>query len=1173
MRNIKATVVAFFAVLLLAVGTAGVAQVTTGSILGTVRDASGAVVAGATVTITDTGKGTTSVKQTDAEGNYNVPFLIPGTYSIAVEMKGFKRSVSNNVVLDIDQKAQLDFSLETGGASETVEVTSAAPLIRLDSSELGEVVGKRQVQNLPLNGRNFAQLVYLVPGVTTGQAGENLSGSSSFNPRAASDFNALGSQANTNAWIVDGIVDNEYTFNTVMVQPSVESIAEFKVLTGSYSAAFGVGAGVVSVSTRSGANALHGEVFTYLRNSAVDARNYFARVGSSVQKPAYRRGQFGGAVGGAIIKDKLFYFADYYGQRSLKGIVNVNNVPTAAERLGDFSQYTNTSGALIPIYDPLSTATSVNAKGQTVYTRTQFMGCNGDQPNVICPNRLDPVGLNVASIYPLPTGSGSFNNYVSTADQIIDDNGGNARVDYHLSDKDSTFGRFSYEKFVQNAPNPLVGGQGTCCLPTPPTAAKQFDLGPYVAGIQLTTLIAQGLSLNETHIFSPTLFNELRAGYARTNPFTTQSDFGHNSSTSLGIQGLNISQYTTGLPNFTIGSSCGNEFTCLQGGTAFLPAHPVQTDIQVEDTLSWTKQEHQFKFGFRYVRVLASPFTNTTTRGGFTFNDNFTNSGTAATGGSGLAGILLGFPNSGSRNFLIKPYYITNVQYSGFVQDDWKITPRLTLNLGVRYDVFTPDVEKDNRLANFNENTLVFDFAGQNGVSRTAGIQTRYGDIGPRIGLAYDINGKGSTVIRTGFGISYFPDPFSASDELGQNPPYTISQTFSSPATFPLAAAFAPANQCSPTNLATNCQPILSNPFPQGAVALPFSTLTNTVALNAAHPALIGHSRQNQTPNIQTYTFGLEHQTLGGVVTVAYAGSHSVHLTYAYNPNEVGLIQPGGPTSQTLRRLIQPINNISTYVQEDMINASNYNSGQISYAKRYSHGLTSLISYTYSKSLDYGGSAASGGGSAGNPQTVTNLKAGYGASGFDQKHRLVSSTTYELPFGAGKKFLHDGIASKLAGGFEIDAITTYNSGPPFSVSLNSGVNSGAPSWPNRIGGRGKIDHGTPLRFFNATLCPAGETSLANGTACAFQTPASNTYGNVARSVLYGPTTKDWDIGVQRKIVLWEDKSLNLKFDAFNAFNTPNFATPNTAIGAATAGQITGTVNDNRDLQASATFYF
>src|SRR6202045_3553222 len=879
-------------------GTAAIAQVTTGSILGTVHDSTGAVVPNAAVTITDTAKGTTSTKQTDASGDYNVPFLIPGTYTVSVEMPGFKRSVSNNIVLDIDQKARVDFDLEAGGATETVQVNTAPPLLRLDSSELGDVVGKQQVQNLPLNGRNFASLVYLVPGVTAGQAGENLSGSSSFNPRAASNFNALGSQANTNAWLVDGIVDNERTFNTVMVQPSVQSIGEFKVLTGVYSADFGGGAGVVSVSTRSGANGIHGEVFAYIRNSAVDARNYFARLSSSV--PALRRGQFGGAVAGAIVKDKLFYFADYYGQRSLKGITNLNSGPTAAERTGDFSAYTNAAGALIPIYDPLTTVQT----GSTV-TRAQFKGCDGLHPNVICPNRLTQVGLNVASIYPLPQTPGSFNNYTSTANQIIDDNGGNARTDYHLSTKDSLFGRFSYEKFIQTSPNPLTGGQGTCCLPTPSFAASKFDLGPYVAGIQNTSLIAQGLSVNETHLFSPTLFNEFRMGYARTNPFTTQSDFGHNSSTSLGIAGLNISQFTTGLPNFTIGSACGNEFPCLQGGTAFLPAHPVQTNIQFEDTVSLTIGRHQLKTGFRFIKVYASPFTNTTTRGGLTFSDNFSNFGSPVKdpnymnnkeplSGSGLASILLGFPNAGSRNFLIAPYYITNMQFAGFLQDDWKATSRLTLNVGLRYDVFTADTEKNNKLANFDFTKMAFVFAGQNGVSSSAGIQTRYGNVGPRVGLAYDLFGRGTTVLRAGFGISYFLDPFSASDELGQNPPFTVSQTFSSPATFPLPASFAPANQCTATNQNATCQPVLNNPFPQGAAPLSIATLTNTALLNAAAPAIVAHSMQKATPNMQVSAFGIEGEALGGIEERAYAGSHNVHLVYLYNPNEIGLIQPGG---------------------------------------------------------------------------------------------------------------------------------------------------------------------------------------------------------------------------------------------------------------------------------------
>jgi len=1127
---------------------AGMGQATSGSVSGTVHDASGAVVPGATVTISDVAKGTKSVTRTDSVGSYAFPSLLPGTYTISVEMTGFKRSVQANFPLDIDQKADLDIALQTGGTSETVEVTAAPPLIKLESSELGDVVSQHQVQDLPLNGRNFAQLVYLVPGVTAGQAGENLSGSSSFNPRAASDFNSLGSQANTNQYLVDGIIDNEWTFNTVMVQPSVESVAEFKVMTGTYSAEYGGGAGIVSTSTRSGANAMHGEVFTYLRNSAVDARNYFARAGSSVQKPAYRRGQFGGAVGGAIKRDKLFYFADYYGQRSLKGIVNQNSVPTAAERNGDFSSYTNAAGTLIPIYDPLTTVQT----GST-FTRTQF-SCNGVL-NVICPARLSQVGLNVASIYPLPQTSGSFNNFISTANQIINDNGGNARIDYHLSDKDSMFGRFSYERYVQSAPNPLVGGQGTCCLPPSATAAKSFDLGPFVAGIQNTTLVAQGLSIDETHFFSSNTFNEFRMGYARTNPFTTQSDFGHNSSTSLGMLGLNISQYTTGLPNLTIGSTCGNEFTCLQGGTAFLPANPRQTNVQFEDTFSQTRGRHGLRAGLRYVRVYASPFTNTTTRGAMTFNDNFTNSGSAAAGGSGLAGLLLGFPNSGSRNFLLVPYYDLNVQYGMFIQDDWKLSQRLTVNLGFRDDIYTPDTDKNNKLANFDYSKMAFVFAGLNGTSKSAGIQQRNNDFGPRVGLAFDLDGKGTTVIRAGFGIAYFQDPFSASDELGQNPPFTISQTFASPATFPLPAAFS--NVCSPTNVTSTCQPVINNAFPQGAAPLSYATLTNTASLNAAVPAIISHSMANKTPSTQTYTLGIERQALGGVVEIAYGGSHSVHLTYAYNPNEVGLIQSGGPTSTTLRRLIQPLNNISTWVQEDPINRSNYNSLQVKYTKRYSHGLMALIDYTYGKSLDYGGSAASGGGSAGNPQTVTNLKAGYGASGFDQKHRLVSSVNYDLPFGGGKKFLNSGLVSHIAGGFEVDAITTYGSGAPFTVTLNSGVNSGSPSWPDRIAS-GKLDHGTPLRFYDTT---------------AFKAPAANTYGNSARSVLYGPSTKDWDVSLQRKIKLYEDKILSFRLDAFNAFNTPNFATPVAAIGASTAGQITGTVNDNRDLQGSVTLHF
>ena len=337
------------------------AQVTTGTIVGTVKDPQGAAVPGATVTITEVNKGTTSVHLTDADGSFVAPFLIPGTYDVTVELASFKRHTHKGVVLQVNQRARVDVNLTLGGLTETTEVIGLAPLTRTDSAELGEVIEERAVRELPLNGRNFATLVYLVPGVTPGQAGENLSGASTFNPRGASNFNALGSQANTNAWLVDGIDNNEYTFNTVIVQPTVESVREFKVLTGTFSAEFGRGAGVVSVSTKSGQNEWHGTAFEYLRNEKFDAKNFFAL--PTAKKAPLDRHQFGGALSGPIIQNKTFFFVDYAGIKEERGQVFVNTVPTAATRVGDFSDYRDRSGNLILIYDPLTTRPNPNGTG------------------------------------------------------------------------------------------------------------------------------------------------------------------------------------------------------------------------------------------------------------------------------------------------------------------------------------------------------------------------------------------------------------------------------------------------------------------------------------------------------------------------------------------------------------------------------------------------------------------------------------------------------------------------------------------------------------------------------------------------------------------------------------------------------------------------------------------
>src|SRR5688572_22287596 len=597
------------------------AQVATGSIVGTVSDSSGQVVPGAQVTIRHVDRNTSTPLVTDDNGAYNALFIVPGTYEVQVGLQGFKTWRRGGLVLQVNDRLRIDAALEVGGLEEVTTVQATAPVVRSDSSEVGTVIEETAIRELPLNGRNFATLVYLVPGITPGQANENLSGASTFNPRGASNFNALGHQANSNGWLVDGIDNNEFTFNTVIVSPSVEQVREFKVLSGVFSAEFGRGAGVVSVSTKSGTNQLRGTAFEFLRNDAFDARNFFVRKtpqadGSLLKDPVppLDRHQFGGALGGALVipgvydgHNRTFFFADYAGIKERRGVTTVNTVPTAATRAGDFSNYRDRNGNLITIYDPLTTR--LDADGRVV--RDPFPG------NVIPQNRIHEVGRNISSIYPLPNnGSGNFDNYISTPDREITDHAFSGRVDHRFSDSDSVFFRFNYGRFRLDAPQ----GQANCCLPTPAEAAARFDLGPFIAGIQNTKLTTHGAAFNYTRVISPTFVNELRVGYASTAPFTTQSDYGFRAAESLGIRGINVSEITTGLPNIDI-----TNFTGISGGPAFLPVNPAQFHYQIEDALVWLRGRHQVKFGYRLVDRRPSPMIHDNTRSLITFGTSFVN--------------------------------------------------------------------------------------------------------------------------------------------------------------------------------------------------------------------------------------------------------------------------------------------------------------------------------------------------------------------------------------------------------------------------------------------------------------------------------------------------------------------------------------------------------------------
>jgi hypothetical protein len=1108
--------------------TTSLAQVTTGTIVGTVKDTDGGAVAGATVTITEVDKGTSKTISTDATGSYNAPFLIPGRYEVAIEASGFRKLLRRGVVLQVNERARVDATLEVGTFAEATEVTALAPLTRSDSAEMGEVIEERAVRELPLNGRNFATLVYLAPGITPGQAGENLSGASTFNPRGASNFNALGSQANTNAWLVDGIDNNEYTYNTVIVQPTVESVREFKVLTGTFSAEFGRGAGVVSVSTKSGNNELHGTAFEFLRNERFDAKDFFAL--PTARKPPLDRHQFGAALSGPIVRNRTFFFVDYAGIKEERGLTFVNTVPTEKARRGDFSDYRTPAGALIPIYDPLTTRTNpafdpgrpVSATNPQ-FIRDPFPG------NIIPANRLDPVGLNVASIYPLPNGDGNFNNYTSTDNRSVRDHNFTARIDHRASDRDSFFLRFSYDRYRLDAPQ----GQAACCLATPSEAAGRFDLGPYVAGIQNTRLWTMGAALNWTRILGATTVNEVRLGFAKTNPETRQSDYGHMAATSLGIQGINLNDATSGLPNLNI-----QDVTGISGGPAFLPVNPQQIHYQLEDSLSWVKNRHSLKTGYRLVWRKPSPFINDNTRSAIAVNRNLTNNPATNSGGSGLATLLLGYTTGGSRGFILEVPHFTNSEHSLYVQDDWKVSSRVTVNLGLRYELYVPDTEENDRLANFDpvNNKLVY--AGED-ADRRANKQMRWGNLGPRLGVAWDMAGNGRHVLRAGYGKSFFPVPHAAGNNIHLNVPFTISQNYST--------------ETNPLDFSPSRVPRLSNPFPAIAPVKP----RTTAELNAANPRVVGHGFSNETPHMQSWQVSYERQLTNSLMAeIAYAGSKGSNLIWAFNPNEV---QPG-LGSQASRRLIRPLSNLSNMLQLDPTNRSSFNSLQVKVVKRYSAGLQFLMSYTFGKSLDYAGAPASGGGAVGGPQSVTLFEQSRGPSGFDVKHRFVLSYVWDLPFGAGHRLASGGVGEALFGDWQLSGIVTLSTGRPFTVFLNTGVNNGAPSWPDRIGD-GRLDNATVDRWFDTD---------------AFRAPTPNTYGTSGRGVLYAPGVQTVDASLTRRFPVKGNRvRLQFRADAFNLLNTPQFGFPNANIGSPTAGRITSMQPDigNRQMQFSARLDF
>ncbi|MDE1178451.1 MAG: TonB-dependent receptor [Edaphobacter sp.] len=1066
----------------------------TGTISGRITDSQGNLVSGAVVSIVELQTNVESKLTTNSSGFYSAGFLKPGTYSVRISATGFESSLTSGLTLQVGQVLNQDFALKVGQVTETVNVSTGSPLLNTESGELGNVISHEPVVQLPLNGRNFSQLALLVPGVNSGSVGGvRASGGGNETQRAGTSITANGARGSFNLYMINGIQDVDQSVGTAKVFPNLEDIQEFKVQIGNSDAQFAAGGAVVNVVTRSGSNQFHGSAFEFFRNSALDARGYF-----DSSKPIFQQNQFGGSIGGPIIKDRLFFFADYQGLITHTAPTAITSVPTAAMRAGNFQGFAN-------IYDP-------NSYNPATGTRTPFAN------NQINPSRFDPVAVNLLQVIPQPNLPGNANNFRYNNLQVNVQHQYDARVDYVMSSKDSMF--FQY-----------TNGRADISFPdTPVKIGNTFNPLAFAGANRNNHAPSLQATLQETHIFSSSLVNELALGYTRFILRVTPLDSGYNTSTALGLLGANTASNTdgSGLASLTITGFSGYS-------ASFQPEIVPQNTIQISDNLILNHGAHVMRFGFSGVHNNFGFNQLSAPSGALSYSGTYTNSGTSA-GGSGFADFLLGLPVSASKSLLPSGMpYISYSDIGSYAQDTWRITPRLTAVFGIRYDLFTALVDRKNRQADFvpsggsispvagSTGTVVV--AGQGGYSRGI-VQTQKFNFTPRISLAYKLGDK--TVLRSAYGAYFFNEQGTGSSaRLFLN--YPFAQTF--------------------TQTCSSTAPCLST-----AGGIPLAPSASNV------PVVVYFPLRNPTPYVNQWNLTLEHQVNSSlVVRSSYVGSKGTHLGIALNEN-VAIPGPGSVTARS------PYPAYSTIQAWENRGVSSYNALQLSAEQRAWHGLQYLASYTWSHSIDEGsGGNSSSSESRVNIQNPRNLSADYGLSDFDHRHVFTFSPVYELPFGRGRQYASsiNPLLNQVIGGWDLTSILTWQSGAPFSVSMssNSSLNTGTFLRPNRI--------------CNGNL-PSGQRTLAAyyNTSC-FVNPAQYTFGNTGRNILIGPMYQTIDVGLHKDFHIYESLGMQFRAEAFNIMNTANFSFPGNSIGSAAAGKISALAvgATARQMQFAARFHW
>ncbi len=1091
-------------------------------IRGRAADTSGAAVSGAQVTATEMRTGERYVSTTGKAGYFDFGNLVPGRYRVEAAAAGFNPYLREGLTLAVGQTLAVDLPLVVGGAHETVIVNADLPLLQTQTSDIQFTVPQRHIETIPLNSRNFIQLTTLAPGVEL--------------PPGTLLPRINGGRPRTNEYLFDGISALQPEPGQVAFFPILDSIQEFTVESNNVSAEFGrFNGGVVNLSTRSGTNTLHGSLFEYLRNENLNARNYFAPQG---RKPEYRRNLYGGTIGFPVLKDKLFFFGDYQGIKQLVGITRISTVPTVAERGGNFN-------GVATVYNPANT-TLVNGR----YVRPAFSG------NLIPTTSFDPAAFALLPRIPLPNLPGAANNYTRTANDSDHQNQFDTRFDLGLGVRDHAFARYTYYNEVETPVTPFAEGSGAI-------AGSVLGTGN-VSGP--SNILGQQAVLNETHAFTSRLSNDVRVGYTRRANYQSGAALSNTASAALGIPGIPTNAaFNNALPLLT--------FTGFQQlGSSASTFSQYQTGVwELVDELQFTRGRHDIRVGgdVRWYQLNAVSPPNPT--GSFAFTTTGTDTqgtgaATSATGGNSFASFLLGQVDTFSIDLQTSILRPRDHLQEYFVQDDWRVTPKLTANLGLRWTLNNPSTEKNNQGAIFNLNTQVLDYVGVNGNSKSA-RKTHYGNLGPRLGFAYALNDK--TVIRSGFGIVFF-------DQSGITTPFTVPQ-------FPFIQNVRQATQDS-------INPAFA--LSKGPTVAPIALTPNAGLGQSVYTA----NRQAGSGYVQQWNLAVQRAVTNTLsFEVDYVGSHVVHVGVPdQNLNQltaaqlaVGLTNPSALTAQVTNpfygqipasstiggktvaaaQLLKPYSrfqNVATYRQNT--GETNYNGLEAQVQERLRRGIAFTFAYTHSRLIDDASSVFSST-VLSSPNSSSLIAADTyrpylerDVSSGDMPNVISGSVVYELPAGRDHRIGRSAWGNALVGGWSFNSIVTAQSGMPVAVTQATNLNAFAGfaiQRPNLVGQPNLPPNGSaaggrsPARFFNTA---------------AFATAPQFTVGTASRNPVRGPAYRDWDASVIKRTNLAEGTSLELRAELFNVTNTPAFAQPNGSFGTPAFGSITATVAEERVAQ-------